>query len=154
MRLRITIVGILLATLFAATAMAAPREIGSGDLLKLVGESKGKVVIVNFFASWCPPCLEEIPGLIRLRGKYPASKVDIIGVSVDESKAQLAQLAGKTPFNYPIYLAREELTRFFGISSIPRLMVYDREGKLVVDNVGLVEADDLAQAVDSLLGTK
>ena len=73
-------------------------------------------------------------------------------MSVDESRDQLVALMGKTPFNYPVFLAREELSRFFGISSIPRLLVYDKAGKLVIDNVGLVEADELAKAIDTLLG--
>ena len=152
MKFRSALFTVLCLIVLTLPAFAAPREIGSGDLLKLVGESRGKVVVVNFFASWCPPCLEEIPGLIRLRGHYKPSQVEFIGVSVDESRDQLVALMGKTPFNYPVFHAREELSRFFGISSIPRLLVYDKAGKLVIDNVGLVEADELAKAIDTLLG--
>ena len=155
MKKRVTGLAALLLLLFAATAFAAaPREIGSADLLKIVSQAKGKVVIVNFFATWCPPCIEEIPGLIRIRTQYPADKVELLGVSVDENRSQLTEFMGRTPFNYPVFQARDELVRFFGISSIPRLLIYDTSGKLVIDNVGLVEPEDIARAIDTLTGGK
>lgn len=148
---------LLLAALLAAlsgVAVAAPavEEMGSGELLRRVTAAKGKVVIVNFFASWCPPCLEEIPGLINVRARYPEDKVALYGISLDENPRQLAAFMSRTPFNYPVWKGKEELQRFFNVSSIPQLLVYDRQGKLVANHVGLVEADELGKFVDTLLG--
>ncbi|WP_353120341.1 TlpA disulfide reductase family protein [Nitratidesulfovibrio sp.] len=148
---------LLLAVLLAAlsgVAVAAPvvEEMGSGELLRRVTAAKGKVVIVNFFASWCPPCLEEIPGLINVRARYSEDKVALYGISLDENPKQLAAFMSRTPFNYPVWKGKEELQRFFNVSSIPQLLVYDRQGKLVANHVGLVEADELGKFVDTLLG--
>lgn len=133
---------------------AADKELRSGELMKMISDAKGKVVIVNFFASWCPPCKEEIPGLIRTRAKFPADKVELIGVSLDEDEKQYRNFAAKTPFNYPTYRAGQELVGFYNISSIPQLLVYDKAGRLVINEVGLVEANDLIKAVSQLLEQK
>ncbi|BFR48436.1 TlpA family protein disulfide reductase [Nitratidesulfovibrio sp. HK-II] len=147
---------LVLAALCGA-AIASPtgvEEMGSGELLRRVTAAKGKVVIVNFFASWCPPCLEEIPGLISMRARYPEDKVALYGISLDDNPKQLAAFMSRTPFNYPVWKGKDELQRFFNVSSIPQLLVYDREGKLVANHVGLVEAEELGKFVDTLLGGK
>lgn len=152
MLLPLLLVALLVALSGAAVAAPAVEEMGSGELLRRVTAAKGKVVIVNFFASWCPPCLEEIPGLINVRARYPEDKVALYGISLDENPKQLAAFMSRTPFNYPVWKGKEELQRFFNVSSIPQLLVYDRQGKLVANHVGLVEADELGKFVDTLLG--
>ena len=143
---------VLVALCSAAVAAPVVEEMGSGELLRRVTAAKGKVVIVNFFASWCPPCLEEIPGLINVRARYSEDKVTLYGISLDENPRQLAAFMSRTPFNYPVWKGKEELQRFFNVSSIPQLLVYDRQGKLVANHVGLVDADELGKFVDTLLG--
>lgn len=150
--LPLLLVALLVALSGVAVAAPAVEEMGSGELLRRVTAARGKVVIVNFFASWCPPCLEEIPGLINVRARYSEDKVTLYGISLDENPRQLAAFMSRTPFNYPVWKGKEELQRFFNVSSIPQLLVYDRQGKLVANHVGLVEADELGKFVDTLLG--
>lgn len=147
---------VLLLALCGAAAAAPPAvdELDSGELLRRVTAARGKVVIVNFFASWCPPCLEEIPGLIGVRARYPEDKVTLYGISLDDNPGQLAAFMARTPFNYQVWKGKEELQRFFNVSSIPQLLVYDRQGRLVANHVGLVAADDLGRLVDTLLERK
>lgn len=150
--LPLLLVALLVALSGVAVAAPAVEEMGSGELLRRVTAARGKVVIVNFFASWCPPCLEEIPGLINVRARYSEDKVTLYGISLDENPRQLAAFMSRTPFNYPVWKGKEELQRFFNVSSIPQLLVYDRQGKLVANHVGLVDADELGKFVDTLLG--
>jgi len=110
------------------------KQISSKDL-------RGKVVLVNFWATWCPPCRAEIPDLIKLQDKY-RDKLVIIGVSedegtVDEVKAFVAQQR----MNYPVAMTTPELANVFrGVSALPTTFVIDREGRLAQRHVGLLVA--------------
>lgn len=126
-------------------------QLDTMQYIKLVGAEKGKVVVVNFFASWCAPCREEIPDLIELRKEFSKSDMTLIGISVDESIPQLTQMMEDTNFNYPVYLADEELTASFGITGIPRLFVYDTQSKLKIDHVGIADSDALRDVVTKLM---
>jgi thiol-disulfide isomerase/thioredoxin len=110
------------------------RTIASKDL-------RGKVVLVNFWATWCPPCRAEIPDLIKLQDKY-RDRLLVIGVSedeggVDEVKAFVAQ----NRMNYPIVMTTPALAAIFrGVSALPTTFVLDREGRLAQRHVGLLNA--------------
>lgn len=136
---------------YAADAQPA-RDITAGELLSLIRAERGKVVVVNFFASWCPPCREEIPDLIELRAAESAEQMTLIGVSVDEDAGQLAAMQERVPFNYPVYRAVGDLPSVFSISSIPRLLIYDTKGALVIDHVGLANPAALAAKITELKG--
>lgn len=135
----------------AAVAGAVP-EAAAADLLKMIRAERGKVVVVNFFASWCPPCKEEIPDLIELRSKVAAEHMTLLGISVDEDPKQLEAMVDSIPFNYPVYRGVKDLPEVFAISSIPRLLIYDKSGKLVIDHVGLADPSALAAKIDELKG--
>jgi thiol-disulfide isomerase/thioredoxin len=103
------------------------------------GALKGKVVIVNFWATWCPPCRAEIPDLIALQNKYPDT-LQIIGVSQDELPAQeVKRFAADHHFNYPVVMSTQEIERSFpGIAALPTSFILDREGRLVQKHVGML----------------
>ena len=90
---------------FAASAKSVP-EIDAGGLLKRIADESGKVVVVNVFASWCPPCREEIPGLIKVRRAFSEKDLVIIGVSVDREPKALANYMGEMKITYPVMLAK------------------------------------------------
>ena len=116
---------------------AAERIVSAVDVLKLVAGNKGKVVMVNFFASWCPPCHREIPVLLDLRGKYSPDDLVIVGISVDESQDAYASFVDRTRITYPTYRANGDVVAFFKVSSIPEAFYYSRDGKLNERVVGL-----------------
>jgi thiol-disulfide isomerase/thioredoxin len=98
---------------------------------------KGKVTLVNFWATWCPPCREEIPDLIKLQERYKEHLV-IVGVSSDEGPTDVvARFAADHRMNYPIVMETPQLTKAFpGIYALPTTFIVDSELKMVKKHVG------------------
>jgi thiol-disulfide isomerase/thioredoxin len=103
-------------------------------------EWRGKVVYVNFWATWCPPCRAEIPDLVALQDKYRV-KIVVVGVSDDEGPtATVRQFAESYHVNYPIVMNTPELRKIFkGIVALPTTFVIDPEGRLVQKHVGQLQ---------------
>ena len=114
---------------------------------------RGKVVIVNFWATWCPPCRAEIPDLIALQEKY-RDTLQIIGVSQDEVPAeQVKRFAADHGMNYPIVMSTSEIEKLFpGIHALPTSFILDREGRLVQKHVGMLNAAMTELETRSLAG--
>ncbi len=114
---------------------------------------QGKVVIVNFWATWCPPCRAEIPALVELQKKY-ASRLQIIGVSQDEGSIELVkQFAAEHHMNYPIVMMTAELDKAFpGIHALPTSYLLDREGRIVQRHIGMLNAAVTEQETRALAG--
>ena len=102
---------------------------------------RGKVTIVNFWATWCAPCRAEIPDLIALQNKY-RDQLQIIGVSQDETGPEVVrQFAAEQRINYPIVMSTPELERIFtGIYALPTSFVIDRNAQIVQKHVGILDA--------------
>jgi thiol-disulfide isomerase/thioredoxin len=102
---------------------------------------KGKVVIVNFWATWCPPCRAEIPDLIALQDKY-RDQLQVIGISDDDDPpATVKKWAVEHKMNYPIVMATDELRKVFtGVSALPTSFILNRESRLVMRHVGMLKA--------------
>lgn len=114
---------------------------------------RGKVTIVNFWATWCPPCREEIPGLIALQNKYK-DRLRIIGVSVDEdqSPAYVKAFADKVGINYPVVMGVEIAKEYGGVMALPTSFVLNTDGRVVQKHVGQLEPGETESEVRALLG--
>jgi len=114
---------------------------------------KGKVVILNFWATWCPPCREEIPELVRLQEKYK-DKLLIVGASEDEDGPQkVEQFVQQHGMNYPVVMATKELIdNYGGVPALPTSFIIDREGRVVMKHTGLYEYDAYEREVRALAG--
>ncbi|MDR2125036.1 MAG: redoxin family protein [Desulfovibrio sp.] len=138
----------------AAAGPAGPEDvkrIDASGLVNLIAAEKGKVVVVNIFASWCPPCREEIPGLINLRKDFSSDKVAFIGVSVDKEPKALHTYMGEMHINYPVLLAAGDFLQRTGVTAVPQLLVYDHKGDLQIKHRGLVQEGVLRSALNRLL---
>ena len=132
------VLGTCLTTLAApapAAKMVAPRlqlQSIEGKTVRL-SDYKGKVVVLNFWATWCPPCREEIPDLVSLQKQYAARGVVVLGVSMDEGgPAKVARFAKKYGINYPVVMGDEKTSENFGgIQVLPTTFIIDREGNIV-----------------------
>ena len=111
-----------------------------------MADQRGKVVLVNFWATWCGPCREEIPFLVRLAERYP-DHLTVIGVSEDHGSSDtVAAFAGQYGVNYPIVMSTPEIKRAFpGVFALPTSFVVDPEGRMVESHVGLISPVILEQ---------
>jgi thiol-disulfide isomerase/thioredoxin len=101
---------------------------------------KGKVIIVNFWATWCPPCRAEIPDLIALQNKYK-DQLQIIGISDDDDPpAVVKKWADDHKMNYPIVMSTPELRKVFsGVAALPTSFIVNRESRVVMRHVGMLQ---------------
>ncbi|MFY9529923.1 MAG: TlpA disulfide reductase family protein [Candidatus Acidiferrales bacterium] len=114
---------------------------------------KGKVVLINFWATWCPPCREEIPELIELQSEYK-DQLQIVGVSLDDlPPEQVKEFALREGINYPIIMAsREILQEYGGAPALPTNFVVNTEGRVVQKHVGLFSIEIYEREIRSLAG--
>ncbi len=123
---------------------------------------KGKVVLVNFWATWCAPCRIEIPWLIEFQQKYGPRGFTVLGVAMDEEgKKAVEPFLKKERFdvngqqaaiNYPILIGTDEIAdQFGGLIGIPTSILISRDGKKVKTIMGLVDHEDLVKAIESQL---
>lgn len=117
---------------------------------------RGKVIVVNFWASWCPPCREEIPGLVRIQQKFAANGLQVVGIAVDSAEKS-RQAATELGINYPVLVAGLEtidLTRKLGnrAGALPYTLILDRQGAPVTSHLGILSEADLERILAPLLG--
>ena len=114
---------------------------------------RGKVVLVNFWATWCPPCREEIPDLIALQAKYKDT-LQIIGVAQDSgSPDEVRRFAAAHGMNYPIVLSTPEIEKLFpGVYALPTTFVLDRDGRLAQKHIGMLNAARTELETQTLAG--
>ena len=118
-------------------------------------EWRGKVVLVNFWATWCAPCRIEIPDLIALQKKY-ADNLVVLGVSEDDGDIPLVRkFVAEHNINYTIVMATPELRKLFpDVTALPTTFVLDRDGKLVQKTLGLLNAKETEAGTRVLAGLK
>ncbi|MBT8763455.1 TlpA family protein disulfide reductase [Desulfohalobiaceae bacterium Ax17] len=120
------------------------------QLISRIAQARGKVVVLNFWASWCPPCRMEIPGLMQIRKKY-SQEVLILGVSVDENINMLRMFLQKNKINYPVFWATPDVNLVFGVRNLPKLVVYNQEGENVLEHEGYMSPEQLEKVINKLL---
>jgi len=122
-----------------------------GKQIKL-SDFKGKVVILNFWATWCPPCREEIPSFVELQKEYK-DDLAILGVSLDTgTKNEVIPFMKKYKMNYPVLFGTVEVVRDYGdIQSIPTTFIIDQEGNIVNSFIGYREKSVFKAEIEKLL---
>lgn len=118
-----------------------------------LSDYKGKVVLLNFWATWCAPCRAEMPDLIRLQNEYQSRGLQVIGMTCpDYRRSDVSRIASTLKLNYPILLASRELAEKYGVSDVlPSTIVIDRTGKIRARILGILEPEEFEQSVRPLL---
>lgn len=128
-------------------------SLNQSGLNAMIEKNRGKVIMINFFATWCPPCRAEIPEIVKLRESYPDSKLIIIGLSVDEDKSKVPPFIQNLKVNYPVYMADMDVTQAYNVSSVPHNAFIAPDGRLIISEPGMAETSVLKQVVTDLLKT-
>lgn len=145
------ILAVLCMMLLPLCVSAANLEnIDNAGLQALIANNRGKVIMLNFFATWCPPCRAEIPELVKLRKSWPESKLMIVGLSVDENKGAVPAFLEKTGVNYPVYMAARNVTDAYSVTSVPHNAFIAPDGKLIISEPGMADVNVLKQVVSDL----
>lgn len=124
-----------------------------GKTLRLF-EHRGKVVLVDFWGTYCPPCMEAIPSLVQLRNQLKPSGFEIIGVACDlgpEGKKLIAEAVRKMRISYPIVRVDDKTAQEYGVDGLPALFLIDRQGNLLDSYVGATDHDALEARIRGLV---
>ena len=114
----------------------------------------GKVVLLDFWATWCPPCQESIPDLTKLQKQYSEQGLQVVGISLDRRGERVVKpFAKKLKINYKILVgdSTKVIENYRGIIGIPTLFVIDRKGNVVNQFIGYVEREVLEKEIKKLL---
>jgi thiol-disulfide isomerase/thioredoxin len=111
----------------------------------------GKVVVVNFWATWCGPCKREIPDLQDLYSEYHGHGLEILGVSLDGSTDVVKLYAEKAGINYIVLIGNADVGGKYDVTAIPTTLVFDRQGKIARRLVGEQTRESLEAVIKSLL---
>ena len=121
-----------------------------------LSDFRGKVVLLNFFATWCPPCRKEIPELIKIYQQNKKKGLVILGISLDaeEPSFVLKNFVRVMKIPYPILIGTEEVAEDYRISGVPITLIINKEGKIVKRFEGLVPPRYFENALKDLLETR
>jgi peroxiredoxin len=160
---RLTIAGVLLIGSSALPAEPSPaankRKVApsfslndsEGKTIKLA-DFQGKVVLLDFWATWCHGCMTEIPWFMEFHDKYKADGLAVIGVSVDDDGwKSVKPFLAERKFNYTIVVGNQDLEKLYSVEAPPVAVLIDREGKLAETHAGVVEKDSFEKEIKELL---
>ncbi|HXX64736.1 MAG TPA: TlpA disulfide reductase family protein [Bacteroidota bacterium] len=122
---------------------------GTIELAKL----HGKVVVVNFWATWCGPCRSEIPGMQEVYEKYKSKGLEIIGVSLDQKGWDVINpFVKRMNISYPVVLGNNQVAESYGhIDAIPATFIVGKKGEVLQHHVGYMSKEEFEQAVKAAL---
>jgi cytochrome c biogenesis protein CcmG/thiol:disulfide interchange protein DsbE len=119
-----------------------------------LSQFKGKVILLDFWATWCGPCKVEIPGFVEFQEKYGRHGFQVVGVSVDDTAQQLLPYIEKLKMNYPVLLGlgHDDVQDAYGpLVGIPTTVLISRDGKICATHAGFTDKQTFEQEIRALL---
>ena len=143
----------LLAAAMLFAGSAAAKDFVFKDMqgqVQRLSDYRGKWVLVNFWATWCPPCLAEIPDLVSLHNAHHDKDLVVIGVAMDSTGDAVRKFVAKHGVTYPVVLGDYKLAGQVGeVDGLPTSYLYDPNGKAVVAHTGMVSQASLEEYIRS-----
>jgi len=124
-----------------------------GKPVKL-SDYRGKAVLLNFWATWCPPCKIEIPWFVELQQQYGAEGLQVVGVAMDDgdSRDKVSKMAQEMKVNYPVLLGNDQIADLYGgVEGLPLTFYIGRDGKIVKRVAGLVGHREVVENIQAAL---
>jgi len=117
-----------------------------------LSDYRGKVVLLNFWATWCPPCLEEIPAFSAWQQKYGSDGLQVLGVSMDDDSAPVQRAVSKYHVVYPVVMSDESLVDLYGgVLGLPLSFIIDASGRIVARYQGKADLATMEKQLKALL---
>lgn len=117
-----------------------------------LSDYKGKVVLLDFWATWCSPCREEIPHFVEMQNQYGPQGFQVIGVSMDDDAKPVHEFARQFKLNYPVALGDDKLAqRYGGVLGLPVNFIIDREGHIYSKHLGATDVSVFDNEIKYLL---
>lgn len=120
-----------------------------------LGALKGRIVVLNFWATYCAPCRKEMPDLAAIQNEYAALGVQVVGASADEAedRAKVLQFVKETKINFPVWMGATtaDMTRFGLGAALPGTVIIDRSGKIAKVISGIINQTDVKKQIDAML---
>ena len=121
------------------------------QLNETIDQAQGKVVLVNFWATWCVPCRKELPSLHKLRKEYSKKDLLILGPTLDTYPSSVKRFIKKYNLDFPVFFVTEDVQRAYQVSALPKTLLFNRQGRLEMNHLGLLSEDELRSRIEDLL---
>ena len=116
---------------------------------------RGKVVLLDFWTTWCTPCRAEVQHLVEFQNKYRAQGLQVVGISMDDSPKPVREFYQELKMNYPVALGNEKVAEAYGgVLGLPTTFLIGRDGRIAAKYAGMVEMPVLEREVSTLLAAK
>ena len=144
-------------TMTADEALNLKMDSLDGSGRKDLADFKGKAVLLNFWATWCAPCRQEIPLLVKLQAQYAAQGLQVVGIATDEtSEKDVQAFLKRMVVNYPMLMGTDDVGNLVGafggtLIGLPYTLVLDRSGKVLTIHAGELHPDEAQKLVDLAL---
>ena len=116
---------------------------------------RGKVVLLNFWATWCAPCRVELPAFSSWQGRYGQEGLQVIAVSMDDDSAPVVKAVSRLQLNFPVLMGNEKLgSEYGGVLGLPITYLIGRNGKIAVRYAGETDLDQIESKIRELLSAR